>query len=407
MAYASRLTAFKYPSLIDSTDYRVACLFAACVIYALFGSPTPDRLGVVEMSVGGLLLLSIGVGYLRDAVFGPVKTYFWEHAGQVFLIYGLSVPLLVAVMAGHDFGAVVRDFVPFVFLFLPLFLLPLIQAQPSHFRFLFPAVLLIGFIFALRSLLIRFEQGCVLWCGGDLLYLENMPTVLCVCLFLIGAAMWFLMRGFSMKNITIFSVLGVLSLVPMAAMAVTLQRASLGCVFLYVILIQGYLLYRYPARAFVVSLVGLVALFVFYMAFSPVFLALSQKTQQVGFNMRPQEFAAVWDVVSSDPLTFFFGIGWGGQFNSPAVGGLSVNFTHNFFSSILLKTGLLGVLCCMVYIAALLEQLFRVVLKNPVLGFALALPVLIDLTFYASFKSLDFGLMLLMISASLLYLRAS
>ncbi|MCK5374452.1 MAG: hypothetical protein KAJ40_04140, partial [Alphaproteobacteria bacterium] len=82
-----------------------------------------------------------------------------------------------------------------------------------------------------------------------------------------------------------------------------------------------------------------------------------------------------------------------------------VNFTHNFFSSMMLKSGLIGMMLCCAYLSGLIGRLMRVISKNPVLGLAIAAPVFIDLTFYASFKSLDFGLMLLMIPSSLVYFR--
>ena len=392
---------------IDSYDYRAICFFASCTLYATVGSPTPDHFGWPEIFIGLLLALSIGVGRARDAILQPLKNRFWKTAGQVFLIYGLSVPLLVAALSGHSITVVLRDVFPFLFLFLPMFLLPLIRARPYYFRSCLFVILLIGFLFSLRSLVMHFIQGCPLWCGDELLYLENMPTVLFACLFMIGSAMSFLMRGITVKNVTVFAALIALSLVPIAAMEITLQRASLGAVALYVVIIYGYFLYKAPARALSLLVVSVIALLILNISFLSAFYALWDKTAKVGLNMRPQEFEAVWSVVTASPYSFFFGIGWGGHFSSPAVGGLSVNFTHNFFSTLLLKTGILGVIFCIAYIVGLLERLLRVILMNPVLGFALAAPILIDLSLYASFKSLDFGLVLLMISSSLVYLRQS
>lgn len=390
---------------IDAYDYRAICLFLACMIYAILGSPTPDNFGWIEMLVGLFLALSIGIGRARDAVLQPNKNRFWKTSGQVFLIYGMSVPLIVGVLSGNDISMIIRDIFPFLFLFLPMFLLPTIRARPHYFRLSFFSVLLIGFVFALRSLVAHFLSGCVFWCGQDLLYLENMPTVLLSCLFMIGAAMTFIMRGVKTFNVVMFSLLVLLSLVPFAAMIITLQRASIGAVVLYILIIYGYFFVKSPARALSLFVVFVITLLILNISFISGFDALWDKTSKVGLNMRPQEFDAVWSVVTSSPYRFLFGIGWGGHFFSPAVGGLSVNFTHNFFSTLLLKMGVLGVVFCISYIAGLLERLLRVILMNPVLGLALAAPIFIDLTLYASFKSLDFGLVLLMISSSLVYLR--
>lgn len=399
----------RFPVQIDSYDYRIICLFTTCIVYALFGSPTPDRLGIAEVFIFFLLALSIGIGRARDAFFyhtsGPVRVRFWKSSGQVLLIYGLTIPLCLGVAYGNEARVVLRDIVPFLFLFLPLFLLPVLRARPYYFRSIVCAVIVIGMMFSLRSLVMRFIGDCPIWCGGELLYLENMPTVLFTCLLLIGGAIHILMKGITARNVIISYGLLALSLLPLAAMALTLQRASLGAVVLYALIICGYFMARAPARATAAMLMGAGAILLVGLSFSALFDPLLVKTQKVGLNMRPQEFFAVWDIIRADPVTFLFGIGWGGQFNSPAVGGLRVNFTHNFFSTILLKTGVLGIIFCIAYVLGLLERLFRVILRHPVFGLALSAPILIDLSLYASFKSLDFGLVLLLISGSLVYFR--
>ncbi len=390
---------------VDFYDYRTICLVFACMTYAVFGSPTPDNIGVAEVVIGILLALSIGAGRAHDVFIKSDKTKFWKSSGQVFLIYGMSIPILAGAVYGNGFSAMLRDIIPFLFLFLPMFLLPLLRARPYYFRSILFAILMIGLLFALRSLMMRIYDRCLFACPDELLYLENMPTVLFACLLIIGVAMSFIMRGVTMRNIAIFSALIMVSLIPIVAMVTTLQRASLGAVALYVVILQCYFFYKSPAKAALLFLIGTLFVFIINISFSSVFYDLLSKTQNVGLNMRPQEFVAIWDIVSGDPLAFLFGIGWGGQFYSPAVGGLSVNFTHNFFTTLLLKTGIIGVVACIAYIVGLLERLLRVIFKNPILGLALAAPILIDLTLYASFKSLDFGLVLLLISGSLVYLR--
>lgn len=392
---------------VDSYDYRAICLFCACWLYAFAGSPTPSSFGVAECAIGILLALSVGIGRAGDVFAKPEKARFWKSAGQVYLFYGLIITSLVGVLNGSSAIAILRDILPFMFLFLPVFLLPTIRVKPYYFCSTLVVILMIGLVFSLRSILMRDPALCTVWCNEELLYLENMPTVLFCALFLIGCGIRFLMAGVNLRSVALFSALLLLALLPIAAMVLTLQRASLGAVAAYGLLIFGIYLVKQPARAGTAFVVIVFALTVLGISFGEIFWSLSNKTALVGLNMRPQEFAAVWEVVSADWLTFLFGIGWGGQFYSPAVGGLSVNFTHNFFTSVLLKSGFCGLLLASLYILALLERLFRVILKDPVLGWALAAPIFIDLTLYASFKSLDFGLVLLLISSALVYSRQS
>lgn len=406
------LSPYSFPIQLDSYDYRMVCLFAGCIIYACFGSPTPDHFSWAEAVIAVLLALSIGVGRVRDALLQPINNIaerkrFWKSAGQVFLIYGLTLPMLTGVVKSLSVQDIVRDVFPFLFLFMPLFLLQVIRARPYYLRSIMFLVCLIGFVFSVRSIAMRYSFGCPQWCSDELLYLENMPTVLFSCLIMIGAAMHFAARRFTLKSCMMAYGLLALSLFPLMAMILTLQRASVGAVMIYSFVMFCHHFYKSPKRGLGVLAVLSFALCIASVYFGTVTSSLWLKTQKVGLNMRPQELAAVWDVITANPYSFLFGAGWGSHFSSPAVGGLSVSFTHNFFSSIILKTGIIGGILAVFYIGGLLERLARVILIAPTLGFAIFLPVAIDLSLYASFKSLDFGLMLLLISGSLVYLRHS
>ncbi|MDH5723501.1 MAG: O-antigen ligase family protein, partial [Alphaproteobacteria bacterium] len=325
------------------------------------------------------------------------KNTFWIGAGQIFLIYGLVISSLTGAMQGQILWVMLRDIIPFLYLFLPLFFYPVIKQNVQFIYILTAGIIVIGLVFSLRS--IFFHE--------DLLYLENMPTVLLSCLLLLGGGMTFYSQGqnklYMLAGITLFG----LSSLPIIAMIETVQRASIGSVCFYLIAISAYFLWLKPRKSFVPFLLVVMASYVVFMTYNPQVSQFFEKNDKVGLNMRPEEFKAVWQILSADPVHFLFGTGWGGTFHSPAVANLRVNFTHNFFSSVLLKMGVCGLIFASAYIAGILERLIRVILINPVLGLAILAPVLIDLLLYASFKSLDFGLVLLMIPVSLIYLRNS
>ncbi len=58
-----------------------------------------------------------------------------------------------------------------------------------------------------------------------------------------------------------------------------------------------------------------------------------EKTELVGVNMRWQEAAAVFDRLGDNFWAILFGRGWGATVASPAVGGMTVNFTHSLLTS--------------------------------------------------------------------------
>lgn len=378
-------------------NYKLITLLSLCTIYAIIGSPTPDHFGPVEAILGALLVLSIGVNRFFESLKTLDRQTVWIGAGQVFLLYGLIISTLNGVLQGQSLWVMLRDIIPFLYLFLPLFFLYKIRQNPIFLAILMASIVTIGLCFSIRS--VYFHEA--------LLYLENMPTVLLSCLILIGGGLNLYIKGKSSANKVIAVALIALSILPLMAMIETLQRASVGAVCLYVTAILIFFLYLHPKKALIPALGLLIASYMVYMAYLPSLERFFEKNDAVGLNMRPQEFWAVWQILSRDPVSFLFGTGWGGTFHSPAVANLRVNFTHNFFSSVLLKTGLCGLILASAYIAGLLERLLRIILINPVLGLAISAPVLIDLLLYASFKSLDFGLVLLMIPASLIYLRNS
>lgn len=393
-------------SRIKFSDFRIGCFVLASLIYAFFGSPTPDHLGWAEILVGALLVLSVGTGGVFPLFRAPQGQPFWYGAGQVFLIYGLVISLSLSLFNGHPLAQALRDVVPFLFLFLPVFVSSLVAQNPRCGGvFLFCGVL-IGVLFSLRSVLSRVGP-CFPFCTDELLYLENMPTVLFAALILLGFPLQRFVRTGSAKVFALVILCAFVSLIPGAALVLSSQRASLGAVALYILLIGGFYLYQRPGRMVPVILLGLL-FFLPLVAFLPSLVeVLLSKTEQVGFNNRPEEAAAVWGAVAQNPVSLLFGLGWGAHFHSPAVGGVSVNFTHNFFTTMLLKCGVCGLILSFLYIAGLARVLGRVIFLNPVFGLALGAPFLIDITLYASFKSLDFGLTLLMISSSLLYFGQS
>jgi hypothetical protein len=233
----------------------------------------------------------------------------------------------------------------------------------------------------------------------ELTYFSNAPTVLFAALFVWGlGAQKFVTSSFG-RGFLIFIFCAVATIFICLPVAMTAQRASLGYAALYIVVMAALSFARAPYRMAGMVALSVLALLPFVPAFAEVIDVLLQKTRLVGFNARAQEFSAVWDTVTSSPWSVLFGMGWGGTFESPAVAGIRVNYTHSLLSSLILKTGIAGLLLGGTYLLGLSRLLWRGMRQNPVLGFALAGPFLIDVLFYASFKSFDFGLILLLISA--------
>lgn len=386
---------------LSVTELRFFALLAGILVYGAAGVPTPDAVGVVEIAVAGLFLYAAG-GVRLSRVLLPARVGTargaWRAAARLLLLYGLTVPVVTGIAAGHGVALVLRDVLPFLFLLLPLFFTGLLAACPGRAGLLIPAVVAAGLFFALRVVVpaALSAQG-VLTSVADPWRLGNAPTVLFAALLLLGTAGTALYRQAGVRAGLTVAACGLAALPPLVAMALITQRASIGYVVfaLAVLALTGVV--RRPARAALPCLLLLAAAALGWPAISAVNDAMMQKTAMVGGNMRWQEMIAVLDRLGGAPLATLFGQGWGATFASPAVGGHVVNYTHNLLTTYLLKTGLCGVVLVSVYLGGLAALLCRAVFISPVMGLALAGPFLIDIFLYASFKSLDFGLVLLLI----------
>ncbi|MCC6597206.1 MAG: hypothetical protein IT559_00205 [Alphaproteobacteria bacterium] len=387
-------------SQVKQDSVRFAALCAAILIYAFYGSPTPETTGWPELFVGFLLVLSVSLSGCFSAFRINFSGPLWHSAGQILLIFGLTVPLGAGVFSAYDARLILRDIVPFFFMCLPVFLAPLVSMQAERFRVLLCCVLVLGVVFSIRAAQKAGPLGFLvpfLGPGEQLYYLANMPDVLFSALFFAGSAIVLFVRVFSPGALVRGTILSGLALVCLWPMAMAQQRAGVGVFVLVMLLILFFSLRDHPRRTIGFLALGVVLALVFCRAeLLSIWDVLLHKNEAVGMNMRFQEVSAVWAEISHNPFSLLFGQGWGARFSSPAVAGITVNYTHGLFSSLLLKTGLAGLLLGVVYIGGILRNLLADLRLSPVFVLALSAPIAIDVLLYASFKSLDFGLVLLL-----------
>lgn len=368
-------------------------LALAIVLYALFGSPTPDNPGLVEALIGGLIVLAVGIGGLRGLVDLRLERSVYLKCLQVLFLCGLILPSISGVYYGNDPMLILRDVLAFAFLALPLFLAEKFAADETISRLLPVLLAFAGIAFALRTLMPAFN----VWISPDeLLYLSNSPLALFAAAFLTGILWKNLMTK---TRHSFFAVAGCLAGVGvlLAAMLLDVQRATIGAVLLTLVFLAALSFVQSPRRAVlpIVMLVLLVALL--YPLVSDTIEVMAEKTASVGLNMRSQEAMAVFNSISASPESLFTGRGWGSVFASPAVAGLDVNYTHSFLTTMALKGGLIMFVLSVLMVLAALYQIFLIFQRDKAAGLALFWPLVIPVLLYASHKSFDFGLLLLLI----------
>ncbi len=383
----------------DIYTIRFCLLCFAMIFYGMYGFPTPDQPGLVEVVLAALLFSAVSFSGLWKAVVFDFQGPLWFVAGQVYLIFALTVPFLIGIASGHAFWSVFRDLVPFLFMMLPVFLRDTLQGSSSKGSFLIGSLVALGVLLALRSLQdVPLFSPLHLFLGGStrLDYLANMPTVLFSALLFTGLALERIMGVWTGRSVLWGALYGLLGFVCLWPIVLSDQRASVGVFTLGLAYFFAMHLWHKPYRTLCVLSVFLAVLGVFIGDVSEVISTLLRKQALVGSNMRFQEIGAVWDNLRGGVLTIVLGRGWGGQLASPAVAGIVVNYTHGFFSSMLFKTGVLGLMCGLWYVGTLCAGVFELLKKAPVVAIAILGPVFIDVFLYASFKSLDFGFLLLL-----------
>jgi hypothetical protein len=244
----------------------------------------------------------------------------------------------------------------------------------------------------------RTGAGLYLPPPNDPFYLANAPTVLFAALFLLGLAGATLYNRVTVRRVPLVVVLVSLALIPLLSMALITQRASIGITILAVSFLLIIAFWRRPGQATVPGLLLALLLWTGWDVVSLIMQDAAHKTAIVGLNMRWAEAAAVAEHLGATPLTVLSGGGWGAMVASPAAGGATVNFTHSLITTYWLKAGLPGLALALIYLWHMGFMLLQALRRYPVLAVALAGPFLIDIFLYASFKSLDFGLILLLVT---------
>ncbi len=352
-------------------------------------------------------MLAVGLPALWNAFHLDPSRPLWQAAGQAMLIYGVAVAIPAGFLHGNETGLLLRDLPPLLFLLLPLLAGDLFHKQ-EHANVLVWAYVFLGLMFGLRSL---FEASLfnpsLSQDTRELYYFANSPAVLFAAVFPAGLAMQKYLQRFTVRSLFILVLASLCTALGGLAMAVTLQRASLAWIVAAFALFSLMALRNAPYRLALLAVIGIMAALPFHEDFLRIFGLLEHKTAIYGVNKRGMEMQAVWNAISASPVTMWFGLGWGGTFESPAVGGVRINYTHSFLSGMLLKTGVLGAVLMLAYVSGFFVSVIKLLKCDAILALAVTGPLLIDAILYASYKWLDFGLLLLVVSACAAQLHRS
>lgn len=385
--------------------WSYGAVLLALILYGVFGQPTPDQLTVTEFMIAALLFFGAGLHgfsavFIRSQERRKGLQPRWFAPGQLFAVYGLTIPLLLVALYGHSVMEAIRDLIAFVFLLLPMVYWHLFREARGFRRLFFLGVIFIGVAFSARTLLPHFIPALGLP-DAVALYLTITPAVLFAALYCIAASAQRLtaLSGDVLRNVFFGLLISLIALIPIFAIAMALQRASVAAIALFVVATAIYILLYRPETFLRLAFLFAAALLCFLPEIHDILLRLEHKHIQVGLNSRKEEFLTVLEIGQQDLSRFLFGHGWGALFQNPAVGDMWVGYTHNLFSYYFFKTGLLGTIFIAFYWGAVFWENLRILKANILLGLSLLCPLLISTFFYASHKAFSYGLLILLICA--------
>ena len=369
--------------LLDSFKNK---LTLALVIYGSVGSSTPDEFGLAEAVIGFLL-----VWYCFERLH---PAYILKSFTCYVLFFLMLYPLFVAFAFGNSPSDVIRDVIPFLFMFFS-FSFFYNKKILSEERFVVFGLCVAGTLFATRHFLsIINEIGDVgtrsVFSGMDYYIMD--PAVLFASM--LSFAGMFISNGMSFGrlafafsfSITAFGMVsmllrGQLALAVINSLSELFQKSA-RCILLLAVFFVISMVYFWPVMVEYVDV-------------------LSAKTNSTGFlNSRDAEFLDVYLLISKTPSLLITGLGWGGVFDTVASGG-EVRYTHNSFLYFLLKG---GVLCLLCYIFLIYRILFgfkvQYLLTATVLRVAY-LVVVFNMFLEPGYKMLSMGVLLYILNINL------
>lgn len=377
-------------------------ILSLALIYGSFGSPSPEFIGLAEVIILLAIIFAMGVQGVYNAL-NVAATVKLKDSPLIWLfllfLWGTIIGGGVGFLSGNSFGWIIRDYISFIFLCLPLFFIPYISSQDFG-RKVMAAILCIGGLFSIRVLINEVSDT------GEIgaLYLSISPEVLFMACFATMASVYYCLGVDKAPSDNIYRKIGrnvscpLIAMLGGAVLYQSIMRAGLAAMVICFLVFLGWMVIYRPKKLLLLGPIITVLIIMFFDPLLGIIQPALDKHNTVGGNLRFEELKAVSDQIGSGVLQQFIGLGWGAGIDSPSSNGMFVNFTHGLLPSLWLKTGVVGVALMVAFILSVVKAcVFNMKLAQPkyiMLFTALMFTISINMTLYGGYKSLGFGLCL-------------
>lgn len=378
-------------------------LFLSIFFYS-FSSPWSNSFGIYELLVFIFLVVSFWLGVVLSVNLKLMNVFYW----LIFFV------LFVIGFLGNDFQDLIRDAIPYFYLGIPLFFMGFMRLNSCGYKTIYSEqlgkwikllvffVAGLGLIFSLRELFPFFlNYNFNLYDAvkhrlvtHDQLYLFQAPSV-------VFAAVFFSTLGVSLIKTNVLKSIGLIFVGFIVISAPFLGVLRGPVLFFFLSLLFFIFIFSKNKLLIVILLSALIVLNLDLL--SDVFKLLLLKHQAVGSNNKLREFFEIMHHLNEQSFyNLLFGEGFGATYYSTGGGGI-VRFAHSLPAYALIKGGIvLFTVSIWLIIFVLYKSLDRLLffykIKNyfaisVLLGFLSSF--VINVFLEPGFKTLDFGLLLL------------
>lgn len=390
-----------------------AILFMAMtVVCGVYSSSTPDIITPAEIFIGFALVYLVGIKGMLPLLAGLAPPRARGTVPQyviVSMLYFIIVPSITGLLInGNDPYAFIRDFIPLMYFFLPVFLIHEFKSAPPEWLLtLLLGLCAIGVAYSIRQFTTSGEADFTqvgkqfIW-GGNLDNISQDPAVIYIMALLVVWGLSEFLYGKLLYGATAI----VLAVFPWAANIASVTRSSVGLCLAVALFSVIYLYAKNKVRN-KFAVIGCVALILFGVTMFGASISgfiqstaslLIEKSRNVGWSARDSEILAILNNANTPGLVLF-GTGWGGVYSDPINAGGLTRYSHNSFAFYFLKGGVLGVIFYGLYLRWFFRMLMNLWRNMPnrrefAILISLIPPLTISLLLEPMYKSLSCGLVL-------------
>ena len=397
---------------INSQKYKYSIILFTLTLltYGVLSTSTPDTITYVEIFIGLSLLVIVGL----EGVIELFKSNNKNNSQFILIPQIVKLSFLYLVFIPTFSGLIIednssknwlRDLIPLLYLFLPILMIQKINHIPKIlFLTSIFSLCFIGILFSFRFYLEATggigDIGKIQIIGTNKDNIMTDPAPQFLLSFTSCFSIWLLLRGKFLYGL----ILILISFIPWSVTFASINRGPAFFTFISMIILIFYWFLKNKNRKIGLLILILIPLFMinytkeFIEVINDSINLLILKNETYGFNTRDTELDIVLHSLDTNIFYFFFGHGWGSLIEIP-------NFAilrnlHNIFLYFTYKTGILGLLSILVYFIWIIRFMFLIGFQNKFLSIVLISlinPLLYTALLQPMYKSLTFGILLLLI----------